>query len=239
MVRPFFSPRVPSASAEADGALAQASEAAAEASARCLAAQSGRGEARRRAMLEAAASLFLERGFEGTTLADVVKCSGGSLATLYAWFGSKEGLFEAIVGEVSAQMVEPLDEPAFESLPIDQALRAFGVSFLTRILEPETLRWHRMCLAEGHKYPELRTALMRTGPGRVRERLAAYLETQVQAGRLKASDPMGAATHFFALVKSEQHTAAMCGEPVELSADELRSHVARAVDVFLYGYSAT
>ena len=96
-----------------------------------------------------------------------------------------------------------------------------------------------MCLAEGHKYPELRTALMRPGPGRVRERLAAYLETQVQAGRLNAPDPMGAATHFFALVKSEQHTAAMCGEPIELSADELRSHVARAVDVFLYGYSAT
>src|SRR5262245_3793367 len=54
-----------------------------------------RGEARRQAMLQAAGELFLEHGFEGTSVSDVVKRSGGSLATLYAWFGSKEGLFEA------------------------------------------------------------------------------------------------------------------------------------------------
>ena len=53
----------------------------------------GRGASRRRAILDAAAALFLERGFADTSVGDVVKRSGGSLATLYSLFGSKEGLF--------------------------------------------------------------------------------------------------------------------------------------------------
>jgi len=63
---------------------------------------SGRGAARRQAMLDAACEVFLEHGFEGASVADVVRRSGGSLATLYASFGSKEGLFEAIVAQISA-----------------------------------------------------------------------------------------------------------------------------------------
>ena len=133
-----------------------------------------RGATRRRAMLAAASELFLERGFADTSVGDVVKRSGGSLATLYTLFGSKEGLFEAIVGEMSAQMLGGLDEPEVEAKPIDEALRGFGERFLLTALHPEALRWQRMCVAEAYKFPELRAALIRTGPGYVSERLASY-----------------------------------------------------------------
>ena len=49
-------------------------------------------EARRDAMLDAALELFLERGYGAISLTDVVKRSGGSLATLYELFGGKLGL---------------------------------------------------------------------------------------------------------------------------------------------------
>jgi AcrR family transcriptional regulator len=135
-------------------------------------------------MLEAATEIFLERGFEATTVGEIVARSGGSLATLYAWFGSKESLFEAIVEELSSQIVAPLDAPEFESRPLDEALRLFGERFVALLLSPRVLRWRRMCVSEGPRSPALRAALLRTGPGRVRERLAAYLTTQAETGGL-------------------------------------------------------
>jgi AcrR family transcriptional regulator len=199
---------------------------------------SGRGDARRRAMIEAAAELFLERGYEKTSLGDVVRRSGGSLATLYAAFGSKEGLFEAIVAEISEQILSEFAAPELESQSLDQALQLFGERFLGMILCPNALRWHRMCLAEGHQFPALREALLRSGPGRVRDRLADYLSVHARSGRLRLDDPGEAAGHFIALLKSEILLAAVCGDPVDLSTDRVAHQASRAVDVFLHGYSA-
>ncbi len=188
-------------------------------------------------MLDAAAEVFMEHGFEGASVADVVRRSGGSLATLYAQFGSKEGLFEAILQEVSAQILAPLDAPEFESRPLAEALCLFGERFLGLVLCPDALRWQRLCVVEGPKHPELRQALLRTGPGRVQERLAAYLASQAEAGRLAIDDPVTAAQHYFSLIKSEYHLAAVCGEPMERSAAEVALQVERAVNVFLHGYA--
>lgn len=198
-----------------------------------------RGETRRRAMLDAACELFLEHGFGGTSVAQVVQRSGGSLATLYALFGSKEGLFEAIVEETTTQIIAPLDAPEFESRPLGEALCLFGERFLSLVLRPTALRWHRMCVAEGEKFPQLRAALVRTGPGHVQERLATYLAAHAAAGRLQVDQPRVAAIHFLSLIKSEAHLAALCGEPIETSPEEIAEQVRRAVEVFLNGYRAS
>lgn len=187
-------------------------------------------------MIEAAAELFLERGYEKTSLGDVVKRSGGSLATLYAAFGSKEGLFEAIVAEISEQILVEFAEQELESQSLEQALLIFGERFLAMILCPHALQWHRMCLAEGHQFPALREALLRSGPGRVRARLADYLAAN--ADRLRLDDPGEAAGHFVALLKSEILFAAVCGDEVDLSPERVTHQVHRAVDVFLHGYCA-
>jgi len=189
-------------------------------------------------MIEAAAELFLERGYEKTSLGDVVKRSGGSLATLYSAFGSKEGLFEAIVAEISEQILIEFAEPELESQSLEQALLLFGERFLGMILCPNALRWHRMCLAEGHQFPALREALLRSGPGRVRARLADYLAANARSGHLRLDDSGEAAGHFIALLKSEILFAAVCGDEVDLSAERVSHQARRAVDVFLHGYLA-
>jgi AcrR family transcriptional regulator len=194
-----------------------------------------RGEARRQAILDAAAELFLEHGFEGVSMSEVVQRAGGSLATLYRLFGSKEGLFEAILAEVSNEIVAPLLDEEIDKRPPDEALRRVGESFLSRVLAPDALAWHRLVLADGSKHPELRAALLRIGPGRVRERLSLYLERQARSGRLRVADPKLAASQFLALVKASVHLEMMCGEPVATDPASIRSHVCHAVDLFLHG----
>src|SRR3546814_8176513 len=68
-----------------------------------------RAEARRRALLDAAARLFVTKGFEKTTLSDLVGTAGGSRATIYELFGSKAGLFRAMMEESNQRVVEHLD----------------------------------------------------------------------------------------------------------------------------------
>lgn len=209
----------------------------AEAKAEPTAPPTARGEARRKAILDAAAELFFERGFEGVSMSEVVQHAGGSLATLYRLFGSKEGLFEAILAEVSNEIVAPLLDEEIDRRPPEEALRRVGESFLSRVLRPDALAWHRLVVTEGPKYPALRAALLRIGPGRVRERLSLYLERQARSGRLRIADPKLAASQFLALVKASVHLEVMCGEPVPTDPASVRSHVNNAVELFLHGCS--
>ena len=55
-----------------------------------------RGIERRAALLQAANTLFLERGFNAVSLDDIVQVCGGSKAAIYQYFGSKKGLLGAL-----------------------------------------------------------------------------------------------------------------------------------------------
>lgn len=61
--------------------------------------QRERLDKRREAFLQAARELFTEKGYEHTSLAEVVERAGGSLATLYKLFGNKEGLLDAVLSQ--------------------------------------------------------------------------------------------------------------------------------------------
>ncbi|MDX2224661.1 MAG: TetR/AcrR family transcriptional regulator, partial [Rhodospirillaceae bacterium] len=60
----------------------------------------------------AAVDLFLTKGFAATSLEEIVARSGGSLATVYQLFGSKQGLWQALVQERTQQLTAPLRDPS-------------------------------------------------------------------------------------------------------------------------------
>ena len=55
------------------------------------------GGAKRRQIMEGARQVFLSSGFDGASMNDVARAAGVSKGTLYAYFNSKEELFEAII----------------------------------------------------------------------------------------------------------------------------------------------
>ncbi|AKH42865.1 AcrR family transcriptional regulator [Altererythrobacter atlanticus] len=85
---------------------------------------------RRRAFLGAARRLFIEKGFDDTSLADVVAEAGGSLATLYKLFGNKAGLLFAVVEDrtlsadaLIAEIGDACPSPRTALLKIGEAIR--------------------------------------------------------------------------------------------------------------------
>ena len=58
--------------------------------------QTKRGFERHLAFVISATELFLEKGYDAVSLDDIVNHAGGSKASLYKYFGNKDGLFKAI-----------------------------------------------------------------------------------------------------------------------------------------------
>ena len=72
--------------------------------------------AKRRQVMEGAREIFMSAGFDAASMNDIARAAGVSKGTLYAYFDSKEALFEALIREERAHQPErntmfPADEP--------------------------------------------------------------------------------------------------------------------------------
>jgi TetR/AcrR family transcriptional repressor of mexJK operon len=168
-------------------------------------------EARRRAFLDAATTAFLEKGYANTTLDDVIARSGGSRQTLYALFGGKRGLFEALVSEHSTKIFGPLDwECQLERTP-DDVLLDLGVRCLETVLDPDFVSLYRVVLAEATCMKELSQRFWEIGPGRSRALLAGYFVQQARLGVLRLEEPEQAAHEFLGMLLGAHHMQCLLG----------------------------
>jgi AcrR family transcriptional regulator len=62
----------------------------------------------RERILEEALSLFSERGFEKTTVADIVEQSAIARGTFYNYFPDMNSLFDALIAQLNQQVVEAI-----------------------------------------------------------------------------------------------------------------------------------
>src|SRR4051812_14964030 len=68
---------------------------------------SAKGRQTREAIEQAARKLFAERGFHGTTLADITSAAGKSSAVFYRYFSDKEDLLAALAESFLHEVVTP------------------------------------------------------------------------------------------------------------------------------------
>jgi AcrR family transcriptional regulator len=192
-----------------------------------------KGKKRQDAMLAAAADVFLERGFAGATLDDVIGRAGGSRATLYQRFGNKEGLFAAIVADVCGRMVRPLSIAAGRDTAT--TLTDFAEAYMELLMAPRSLGLFRIVAAEGLRFPALAARVFAAGPETAAKTLAAYLRAEVKSGKLNLADADGAARLFLEMVKGDLHTRAVFGLEPAPSRQAMRRCLRSAVRLFLEG----
>lgn len=200
--------------------------------------EAGRAELRRAAFLKAARDVFLEYGYEAANMAEIVKRAGGSLSTLYAQFGGKKGLFEAMIDARVTDLTEQMHIELAAHAPLREGLRRIGEAFLFRQLEAEALDVFRLMVAQAKKFPELAESWGKRAPEAVRRALAEYLMDRAKAGEIKISNPEMAAAVFFDLVRARIQFRALLMPSYQPSEAEVRETVDRAVKVFLGGIEA-
>lgn len=109
---------------------------------------------RGRAMVAAAKSLFLEKGFDGVSMTDVVRRSGGSLSTLYQLFGNKQGLLRAVVSTEQFEGLGRLRTLFHSDAPPHEILHRAACDLVAAMLDPEVIGLMRLVTAEGLRNPE-------------------------------------------------------------------------------------
>jgi AcrR family transcriptional regulator len=200
--------------------------------------ETGRAELRRAAFLKAARDVFLEYGYEAANMAEIVKRAGGSLSTLYAQFGGKKGLFEAMIDARVTELTEQMQIELAAHAPLREGLKRIGEAFLFKQLQAESLDVFRLMVAQAKKFPELAETWGKRAPEAVRKALAEYLMDRARAGEIRISNPEMAAAVFFDLVRARIQFRALLIPSYQPTDAEVRETVDRAVKVFLDGIEA-
>lgn len=196
-----------------------------------------RREMRRRAMLDAANTLFLEKGYGATSLTDIVKRSGGSLATLYELFGGKEGLFRAMVEEACIEFFGFLHDHGSET-PLREKLREIGRRFLEGVLEDEGA-FFRVVVSEAGQFPEVGAAFYSAGPAYATKIIGDYLAKEVERGVIKIDDTQAMARSLVSVLIYDIQTKLLCRVPVKLTRRQIDRHVDGVVDSFMKLYAVS
>lgn len=192
-------------------------------------------EEKRRAIIEAAKGVFLERGYDAASMAEVSARVGGSKQTLYSYFASKEELFAAVVLETSATLFQPLFANFRASQDLPRALGDLAVAFLRLICEAEIVAYRRTIIAEGAK-SALGQFAFENGPKRGWSQLAEDFRHAMDEGRMRRGDPWRAVTHFFALCNAGPADRLLEGAVSTVSDEELVETAKAAVEVFVRAY---
>jgi len=194
-----------------------------------------RGDLRRESILEAAREVFLESGFHGASIEEVVRRVGGSKASLYSYFGSKEGLFTDIIVMQCDEFMKNLDLPSQADAQIEQTLTEVSRRFLKTFLESKRRELFRIIVAEAARFPAFAKRFYENGPMRARRLLGQYLRLQHDAGIIHCPDAEFAASLFIEMVKATPHHRMLLGLPPYHEGHDMESHIAGAVSVFLHG----
>ena len=201
----------------------------------CNAAPSKRLAARREAFMAAGSEVFQEKGFANATLDDVIGRSGGSRQTLYALFGGKQGLFEAIVADSCETIFHGLALDDLASKPPEEALVEVGIRYLTVVISPECLNLHRLVIAETPRIPGMAQLFWQSGPARSRAFLAEFFERQIARGLLQMPDSHVAADQFLAMLSGDVRLQCLLGLRKPPTESEVGEIVKAAVRRFLHG----
>lgn len=192
---------------------------------------------KRRQVMEGARAIFLRDGFDAASMNEITRAAGVSKGTVYAYFPSKEALFEALIREERRAQAERICDFDPRDRDVRGVLSALGRNLMAAMTKPGTMAHLRTVIAAAARFPQIGRAFYEAGPAFGIDRLAAYLAHQNELGTLSIDDPRHAAAQFFELCQAghmKPMLFAVIDRPDPAAID---SAVASAVDVFLRGYA--
>ena len=100
-------------------------------------------EANRQAILDAAQKIFLERGYEGVTIRDVIGATDLASGTFYNYFRTKEEVLRALVEEQIQSLTAQLQGVRRQARSLDEFVHGAYLAAFTRIAQDPVL-YHLM-----------------------------------------------------------------------------------------------
>jgi TetR/AcrR family transcriptional repressor of mexJK operon len=184
-------------------------------------------------LLDTALDLFLEHGFERTSIEAITAAAGMAKRTVYARYGDKLSLFKAAIRRAIEDWIVPVEALCrAETDDLEQTLQQVGKLLVQNILSPAGLRLLRLTNAEANHVADIGAYNVRLGT----EPTLAYLKDLFER-RLPFCADMGeasdAAESFLNLVVGGPASNAAWGVPID--AETIERHRRYSVQLFLNG----
>ncbi len=190
--------------------------------------------AKSEAILDAAAEVLGERGL-AAPMEEIARRAKVSKQTVYNHYGSKIELVRALVERRVASITAPLRARGAEDRP-EETLKAYAQTLLT-VVSNKNYGLMRVTIQSAGDMPDLARAVFEAGPRHSRAQLAAFLEVETRAGRMKVDNPLQAAEFFGGMVMGHRQTKALLNLAPDLSDDEVEAAAAEAARVFMRAYA--
>ncbi|MHA7305683.1 TetR/AcrR family transcriptional regulator [Arthrobacter sp. TMN-49] len=201
---------------------------------------SRRGEEKRQQILDAALTLFVANGYVGTSTDQIAAASSVSKQTIYKYFADKEGLFTALITDVSDRIHNPFDEltDAMRSAPdAETAIKLLAEQFTRSIMNPRVQEIRRLVLAEATRFPDLGRLYWQRGFERVLKSVTNCLRLVAERELMSISQPSVAAQHLTGmLLWIPSNRVMFCGPASGFDADELTQLIDLGVEAFISAY---
>ena len=190
---------------------------------------------KRRQIELAAMKLFLDTGFEETSMDAIAAEANVSKRTVYSHFPNKEALFLDVMKEMcnaageSETELEDLDK----SLPPQEFLTIAGCMSLKKVTDPRIQAVMRSVIKAPQAFAEIGEGFWEKGPGSMHTALRDYLSAASARGELSVADPELAAIQFIALSTGPHFLPMIFTGHAPWGRDDIDRLVREAVDGFM------
>lgn len=192
---------------------------------------------KRQVILDTAYLLFRNQGFDATSMSEITSMVGGSKATIYKYFRSKEAIFiECLMAAAEEHITNIIDLLNNSDSDRHAMLRNFGVSFLSFVTSSHHVAVQRLLIAEAGRFNIGKLFFIKLKALRVH--VEAFLSQLMNAGTIRSDDPQLAAIHLRALLEAEIVEPLLFQARDDLPGEtEILLAAERAITVFLSAYA--
>ena len=194
-----------------------------------------RTDEKRQEIVKVAQQLFDKYGFDRTSMSMISDSLGGSKATLYGYFKSKEELFRAVVDHDIPEQSEILMQAFLSGKDLREGFTKLAVAYLTRLLSPTPIANMRMMAnqPDDSTMPaDFWESTLKPAWLRLTERLVILMDE----GLLKRVDPWMATMHWKGLLEWDMLDRRLLGITKQIDPAEIMRAATTGVDAFLTLY---
>jgi len=184
-------------------------------------------------ILNAAFDVLRAHGYGATQTREIAARAKVSKRDIYSEFGSKDGIFAALIATRAERMRRPAIEPDVGSREAFAAtLRRVGVAMLEQLYDPAVVSMFRLAIASAEDAPELARIMERNAFQPNQRAMGEMMSAAIQAGVL-TGEASALSARFFALLTGGAHVSILLGIAEPPKPRELARHSAEAADAFL------
>jgi AcrR family transcriptional regulator len=193
---------------------------------------------RREQIIQAALRVFAEYGFHKATMKRIAGEAGlKSPALIYWYFKDKGELVKAAMMTFSP-LIRQISEPAaLMDRPPEEVLTLFGRGLLSTFANPAVVDGMRIFFSEALRAPEEVALMVESGPRLALKFVVAYLQRQIDLGRLRPHDPQVSARAFIGTMLVNIMARVIFPQLAE-GLPDADHYVQETVEMFLHGLRA-